>query len=436
MSDLNLTFTGTSSQPYQVFAGHVNSVSNQGTPPPFQNGNDSLNVFFDPNDRPINWGTAAIINGLSINQVIALNSFKNLPFRFTEILTFTVTSGIQLYQTGRNEIFLLRADGNQLDIQSFILAGVDTGPGTADGTTVYSNSPSFTLTQIIEPPTPSTTLLRGLQLIAYNTSIGVANQPIDGYNLQLTISVTLQIFCMDANLASGFCFNYCQAPTNLSGQSCFDAYRNLCFNDKNSNGEPNITTITACQDYFGEYIQQVNPVDEIDRDLLTYCAKYTGGEDLIRSNNKVDIELCACHLNQTFYDNLQKSLFDQVPAYRGVAEDSRCLFPTCVSSDFKTVATGSRCLLPNCLNVVDITNSGTIDGPVTVSQDAKCASVNGGSGTNPTPTPNPNNPENKSWWDKYWIWIVLGGGLLLVLIIIIIIIVASESKKKKTIYPR
>jgi hypothetical protein len=434
MTDLTLTFTGSLFTPYTISSSDVNSVSNQGTPPPFQpNGNVlQLNTYFNPRSLLVKWNTPLLTG--SINQVIALNSFKNLPFRFTLNYVFTVTSGTQYYQTGRNEVFLLYPSGTTRLLTPFLLAGVDTGYGILDGFTVYTNKPSFPFSEIIEPSTSPNTSVGGVQLIAYNTYGGAANQPITGYNLQMTMNVTLEIFCMDANLSSGFCLNYCQAPTNLSGQSCFDAYRDLCFNKNNSNGEPNITTITGCQDYFGQYIQQVNPVAEIDRDLLTYCAKYTGGEELKNSNNKVDIELCACHLNQTFYDNLQKSLFDRVPAYRVVAEDSRCLFPTCVSSDFKTVATGSKCLLPNCLNVVDITNSGTIDGPVTVSQDSKCASVNGGTGTNPTP--NPNNPADKSWWDKYWIWIVLGGGLLIVLIIIIIIIVASESKKKKTLYPR
>lgn len=433
MSDLTLTFTGTLFNPYTVFNGHVNSIN--GDPPPFQpNGSDlQLNTFFNPRALLINWNSP-LLSG-SINQVISSN-LSSLPFRFTLNYLFTVTSGTQDDQDGRNEIFLLTSEGNTRLLTPFILSGTN----TFQANTVYTNKPSFTFSEIVEPATSTNTLLSGVQLIAYNIGALISNQPIDGYNLQMAMSVTLQIFCMDANLETGFCANYCQAPTNLASQSCFDAYRTLCIDTNNTAGAPNIVTIPTCQTYFKEYIQQVEPRSEFDTKLITYCSKYTGINDFLNqtATNQVERDLCACHLNPTFYQNIKTSLIEQVPAYQLIAEDERCLFPECVDSPYKTVETHSQCALPQCLDIINFTNNGTITGKVTINQNAACSSVNGGGsgGGDGNGGTTPNNPTNKSWWDKYWIWIVVGAGLLIVLIIIIVIIVVSENKKKKIIYPR
>ena len=137
---------------------------------------------------------------------------------------------------------------------------------------------------------------------------------------------------------------------------------------------------------------------------------------------------------------MQKSIIDKFAGFAFVAEDKRCLFLPCASSAFTTPDIGKRCALPGCINIADITNEGTITGNAKIIQGDQCANIesrtgppgaSGATGAAGSNGSNGGNGQPKSFWEKHWLWVVLGVGILIVLIIVILIIIAAESGNKK-----
>ena len=152
--------------------------------------------------------------------------------------------------------------------------------------------------------------------------------------------------------------------------------------------------------------------------------------DQFNSASITDVErsICACHLNPQFYQNIQSSLNNEFPGSKLVAEPSRCLFPPCVDSSYKTNSTGKICPLPACVNIAAINNNGSITGGGAriIQSGQDCANISKPGGGNEGPV-----EDTKTWIEKHWVWVVLGISLLIVLIIVILIVIAAESNKKK-----
>lgn len=399
---------------------------------------------YNPYNKPLNWSpNFPLLTNLSINQVIAL--FQQGPsaannYSLTISINYTIVSANQI---GSPRLNFNIYNGNDNTLLTPTTNFAPLGPG-GNGTSVV-NYCTPTACPNIRYNVPITTTPppdQVLQVVPWDQStILIGN--VQNFSFSATMSVRLIVTCTTGpELETRFCMSYCQA--NL-GQ-CKSAYTDYCFSGSVSTPPViPLTTDNACQLYFEQYYNTLGPDADIDRKIDNYCqTKFpstTCFEPLFFASPPIssfEQELCACHLSDTCYQNYVNSLAIKAPNFVNFIKNSgikdRCLISQCASGKFPSIEIGKVCLVPACINVVNFTNDGSIgSGGITINQDAKCQSIDNGSGGGGT---NPNTPSDKSWWDKYWIWIVLGAGLLIVLIIIIIIVVASESKKKKIIYPR
>ena len=149
-----------------------------------------------------------------------------------------------------------------------------------------------------------------------------------------------------------------------------------CLIDTNNSDEINMFSSSQCQTFIPNYIQSIGPTTEIDTPLTAACtSKYPGFDDLEECTGPNCLDICACHMSPTLYDNLRQSIIAQFPGFQFVAENERCLYPPCVNSDYKTNSTGKQCALPGCIDIAVINNNGTIQGGTTINQDPRCVNA-------------------------------------------------------------
>jgi hypothetical protein len=211
--------------------------------------------------------------------------------------------------------------------------------------------------------------------VCYPGLPGCKSYSASGYSLTLTVGISVTAECSGQNLESDFCREYCLG-CNRQDCPCYVDMLNYCLP---TSGPQPIGTSQLCQNFFSNYIQNINPTADIDSRLTRYCTtKYGGFGDLFNSNNQTDIELCACHMSQEQYDNFQAQLIQQFPGFGNLGLNERCLLPRCASTSFKTVSTGTQCNLPKCLNIVGLTNNGTFtQSPVIIDQTGECGNIIG-----------------------------------------------------------
>ena len=436
MSGINLTFEG------KLSTGSINIYNNakvesaRGTPPGPQEFNiiSIFNYYFDPNNLELIWGNkGAFLEGVTVNELLTSERFSNVSITITQKFTFTVRNGVQTFPEGVNEIFLLEPTtlgGGLLIPTPFQLKGRSSKTGPL-GQTIYDNNPSFTYQQIIENTVTSQTTLGGIQTIAWIDNSLNANKSISDSTLEMQMNVTLEFFCEEDNLETGFCPQYC----NLNLQTCFETYKKYCLIDKDSSNNLNMFSSPACQEYIPNYIQGTadntdNSIIEIDNLLTPACtARYNDFDSLENCTTRNCKEICACHMDKTLYDTLRQSIIDKFPEFSFAAIVEQCLYPLCVDSKYTTKKIGKACMVPKCINIADITNNGKIEGGATIKQSCN-QGPNGGNGDNG------DKPEAVSWIDRHWVWIVIGVAILIVLIIIILVVIAGESNKKKPPQPR
>lgn len=362
------------------------------------------------------YGTA--IQGLNGETVLSvLNDPKYFSAKVTSIETNM--SGTHYYDCSEGSIVNLALVDNSNNNAAFY-----NFTDTPDGD--FSSTSNIDINETLTNPP----LLSGYRLSLDTNGAGCCRY---AFVLSLVFTLTIEVtFCTGERVEQPRCVNYCLVAENLT--SCFPQYWSFCLNTTNSNGDPNIVTSTGCQDFFQKYIAEKGPDKRIDDVLQNYCKKYAGFEDLLNSRNQTDIELCACNLEPQLYDELRTSLINLFPGYASVSEDSRCLFPQCVDSPYKNTNTTAICQIPNCLNIASITNSGQVGGITIIQGATGCGNITGQGGTGTTGPTGPtgtNPPGQKSWWEKNWLWVVLGIGILIVFIVIMLIVIAGESNKKK-----
>ena len=376
---------------------------------------------YDPFNQIINWDISApsFLNNNTLSQLWA-SPQPNVLYSIR--LVFTVENG---FQSGRANINLNIYQGSSLLITTNIAAN-EPGNYCPVGTVC----PGFTLTL---PTTESgDTTPYTLQALPWSRDVTSFT-----LSAQLFVSVTVTCETLE-DLESGFCFNYCKDQNPVIQNQCLPVYEKNCLIDKNSEGNLksnlNIFTSEACQSFISQNIQNIGPNSDIDNALDAACkTNFVGFVDL-EAQPAAIVEICACHMNPTLYDELRKSILDEFPQFAAIAEKERCLYPKCVDSPYTTVNIGKQCMVPKCINIADITNKGTIKGGTQIIQSAECANLDSGGGNgngngNGDTTPN-------SWIDRHWVWIVVGVGILVVLIIAILIILAGENNKKKPPQPR
>ena len=428
----NLTFVGTSTQ------NLYNSASVGPTPPdslPNPTNGDSFNILLET--MMVNWGSnlpPSSIRDLNIFGLV--NNLGTLIRTITLVPSVVISSGVQFYNYG--------GDATALTYVQF-----DPGPGEAIQTSSIvpaqpgeQGNATYAPPNIVTPFSPIPTANIGnvatVWVNVYNEGCGGlvnCQHPVTGFTMDFVVTVTLTLICEGIDLENIICSKFCEVRENL--QECYPDYRDYCF-QPGLNGELIIGSSPSCQQFFQDYIADVGVDAALDTALKTYCSKYSGFESLLevngQRNTQSEIDLCACNLDQTVYDNLRQALIQDFPAYAGVPENERCLFPECVDSPYKNTSTTQRCAIPNCINIASINNSGTILGGVTIRQSTgACANIVGGTGATGATGATGNNGNNgtKTFLEQHWVWIVLGVGILVVLIIVILIIIAAESGKPK-----
>jgi hypothetical protein len=271
--------------------------------------------------------------------------------------------------------------------------------------------------------------------IICSDNIVLCQNPVAEFTLNLVLEVTISILCEGIGLENGICTNIClpTAGNFTNANRCLPDYLDYCFTP-GLTGIDVIWTNNACQTFIREYIQEVNPLASIDEKLTSLCETQVPGVNVFRTLPQNQQDLCGCHLNPEIYANLRRDLQNEFPGSILAGEIAPCLFPGCVDSDFKSTVTTKTCPVPQCINIASINNNGNIQGGGNIIQnDKNCQDLaKKGSGNDPSG----NNPQEKSWLDKYWYWLVIGIGLVVILIIVILIVIAGESNKKKSGNPK
>lgn len=408
----------------------------QSSGPP--NGNPPTNFSlesssFFPLDNTINWNNPVPPDNIAnstLNQILQNNSFTKKIEITPSIIMINGQQGYDSFNNNPISYFTLFysnfSNGSPKFSNSNIRLPTTIGSGLANYTGSKATFPSFNPDELYN--SPNNAIFVGINIYndCSNVPLCIAFSAIN-YTSNLVLNVQMSIDCSGANTQSDFCTNFCNNTDNL--QTCFPNYAQYCLSILPGATGPVITTSLPCQNFITQYIAKVGTSLQIDDALLSYCSnKFTSLNDLFNAN-QIDKDLCGCHMPESLYDEFQKEVVAKFPGFGLVSTPAPCLFPYCINSLYKSERTGKVCPIPQCINIVSIDSSG--NPVININQSAQCANIAGGTGITGSTGSNPNNTSNKSWWDKYWIWVVLGIAVAVILIIVILIIVASDSNKKK-----
>jgi hypothetical protein len=148
---------------------------------------------------------------------------------------------------------------------------------------------------------------------------------------------------------------------------CRDIYINHCFNSKDKLSE-------ACINYFQNYMFYKGPDRELDDKLYAYCNNtYHTIEDRVKD------PVCACHLDQSFYDDIISELENK--GFRNISSvfvgnRTRCILPQCANSNFPDSSIGKNgCQGVRCINAI-VVNGNKVDyNSVTINQSKNCVNI-------------------------------------------------------------
>lgn len=458
MAQMQLVFNGTT--PTTTLWNGQNVPAGSGSP--FFDLNQGLIVPYNSNDQIITWNTyPGQLPGFLQGQTINTLTQSPLNINFYDIqytATCSITSGYQYAEDLSEpvlEVQFIDETTNPGNIAIFnyftmhTITFATSGPILDQNYYYCSSTDCPSITQSVSP-----NILNAVQVISWNMCrlAGCINQTLFDLTFQISINVTLTINCSAAafTLDSGFCPNFCTANnTNLA--LCKGLYTNYCFTGVTGANPPGSDIIlvgnTGCMDFFIDYYTNIGPDAATDTLISNYCtAKFAAGgfQGLFYGNtgpnHNFDVDLCACHMPPQLYTDYANSVDQQFPNFITFIDnsgiDQRCLVQFCATSDFPTTdishpPNSFKCQIPACIQVAEFNADGTFNNNnVSISQQGNCEQIKSGQTTGPTGASGA-APSTKSWWEKYWIWVLLGVGLLIVLIIVILIIVASQKHKKK-----
>ena len=203
------------------------------------------------------------------------------------------------------------------------------------------------------------------------------------YTFTTTIIVDMKKFCKGSAFDDNVCINYCNYSENST--DCFNNALDYCFTKQNNN-YPILDSNGHCNTFISSYINGVNNVQlgNIDNKLKTLCSSEgITPQNYIAQSQYTD--LCSCHLDDSIYTNYYNSLTKQIPALLYSGEGStKCLFPQCNVSKFKSsdMRGVSACPSIQCIQSasLNLSNNGTVNGNVNISQDSQCVSYLNNSG--------------------------------------------------------
>lgn len=210
---------------------------------------------------------------------------------------------------------------------------------------------------------------------AYFENTMTSNYP-DAYhvNYSVVINVLASTSCTGAALDTPFCVDVCTANPEARTK-CRNSYLEYC--------TPTVLASSQnCQNFIEAEIQNEGPIPSLDTALRSYCSqKYRGFGDLNVSTNAIDKELCACHMPDEQYQNLEKQIAGDFPEILSFyPQIDLCFFPLCVSSRYPAAPIPKGgCKIPQCLNIAAFNNEGEFTGNVNITQS--CQINSGGNNT-------------------------------------------------------
>lgn len=199
-----------------------------------------------------------------------------------------------------------------------------------------------------------------------------------GLSWKLTLWATF--VCMSARMGEQQCQNACYyTDGNVSNMYCYNDALDFCLNNNNH-------TSKFCQDYLSG-VKKTPQYSDLNNRLEGWCqAKFKGPTvGGIMTTDSFTKQLCSCHLEQSFYDQLYSKIVQYDPSLNQttLGNDSKCLFGQCASDSFYD----KPCEGVRCFNIASINNAGTIGG-VTMNQSSTCVGIGGGTGNTIPPSSN------------------------------------------------
>ena len=305
--------------------------------------------------------------------------------------------------------------------------------------------------------------------------------PSTNFTVTLTLSVNVTINCTESNLENPICSNYC----NVNLDSCLSDMVAYCFEnssnveakaeskmpandnitrrgssgskssivpandnitqrgssrtrsksrnptnptnpvnsvkDASSASMPIADSASYCRTFIPNYINAYGPQAEFDTGLDGYCSIYPSFNSLLDANDS-EQDVCACHLSQSLYTNLEASINQAFPNFDTTGFAAECLFGQCASVGYKSIDTGKQCAVPQCLNISSFNINGSVDqSNINVNQNSTCTNLVSGQGQ-PGPPGSSGSPGSSSTSGFFSNKFVLIGTILLIVLIIIAII--------------
>lgn len=259
----------------------------------------------------------------------------------------------------------------------------------------------------------------------------------------------LTIDCKGEKLDQPVCIQVCDYNDQEKFLRCLSNFVSSCMED---NG---ILKTSSCINYLKNLysFRGLGPDAEIDGKLREICLGVIGEQniaDFLNNSEKYPrelVDLCACHLPRSFYENLEKSVNEKFPNVQNLGIKGPCFVKQCVNSDIPDVLMNTGCNGAQCVNIVDFSNNGTIEkGNITINEKSECSYITGPTGpivpivplgpTGPTgPTGStgtvPLKPLTPAEKTSLTVYIILAIGGVVLAVVVVFVVIRKKAKYKR-----
>jgi hypothetical protein len=308
-----------------------------------------------------------------------------------------------------------------------------------------------------------------LRAVCSGGCCGYCDNGMDNITFYISGSGTIDMTKVcDKRFFTSICNKYCTEPYN---EKCLNPVVNNCFNlttDEEGNNTKALFTNDTCKNWIVDNVRNGGNA-AIDDKINISCNELRINP--LNYTNDPNIEnICACHFDDTIYENYYQSILEKVPGLQfGGLSSAKCLFPGCPKSQYKPIDIlgQNQCPSVQCIQGGTLNNEGRITGDISISQDSNCIQVSIGKKCSiasdcpqeltclqdscqktcsnnldcpsgyrcntsstfcekiviPTPSPSPGTTGN--------IGLIIGISVVVIIIIVIIFIVIFGSKKSK-----
>lgn len=246
-------------------------------------------------------------------------------------------------------------DPNTITLKSLTATSDKTKTGTLSGSEWTSNTLGQTPIDSVVFESTNDGKCFGINTICHTDNIAF---------ITLTMTIGLTRFCTVDKIGTEQCKNYCY-PNDIPNPTCYPNVRDFCMQDGNYvTNDWCLSYLQSIQDpqriafsnYLDDWCQQRYNIQDGTIDDVLNLPDDPSAEGLL------DNRICACHLEQKFYDNFYDTIRQLTDIPTTFGQNKRCLYPQCAQSDFQRVSsTSGECSGPACMQIIDFDNNGQID---------------------------------------------------------------------------